>query len=246
MLRSLHEFLGYKITIEDNDKTGKVDDFLFDDNDWDVQYMVAKTGGWLNSEKRLISHDVFEQPQWEIKSFPIHMTEEEIEDSPEIHADTDTPRRQKIILPVDYSWEFNWVGELHKPEPLPIRAASNTSVQVFQEPAIAETNPSLLSMRDAMSYDIFASNGEVGSLKDFIVDDQEWVIRYLVVDTGSLLPGKKVLVSPSWMDRLDFNRHRMHLDLRKETIREAPEFDPEQPINRKYEEVLYDFYGRPK
>ncbi len=246
MLRSLNEVLGYNITIDGFEDVGKVDDFLFDDDNWNVQFMIAKTGGWLNSEKRLITNEHFRQPQWDMRSFPVDMSEKEIETSPEVDESIDMPNRQRIVLPANYQWDFNWIGELHRPEPMPLRADSNASVRVTQTQVTYQTSPALLSVREALNFEVIDRNAKsIGRMDDFIVDDQEWMIRYMVLDTGNILTGKKVLVSPIWLNEIDFDQKKVYLDLAKETIEEAPEFDPGQPINRKYEEVLYDFYGRP-
>ena len=50
-------------------------------------------------------------------------------------------------------------------------------------------------------YHIEATDGGIGHVKDFIIDDETWAIRYLEVDTRNWWPGKKVLVSPQWINR---------------------------------------------
>ena len=71
-------------------------------------------------------------------------------------------------------------------------------------------------------------------------------MRYLVVDTRNWLPGRKVLVSPDWVDAVDWSERKVHVGLTKEGVENSPEFDPNAPVNRRYEEMLYDYYGRPK
>jgi hypothetical protein len=78
------------------------------------------------------------------------------------------------------------------------------------------------------------------------VEDQEWWAVYLVVDTRNWLPGRKVVVSPRWVERFDWAAHEVTVDLGRDSIRRSPEFDPATPVNREYEEKLYDYYGRPK
>ena len=86
----------------------------------------------------------------------------------------------------------------------------------------------------------------MGSVSDFIVEDRvTWAIRYMVVDTGSWLPGKKVLVSTNWISKVVWDEKMVYVDLSKDSLSKCPEFDPSQPVNREYEERLYDYYGRP-
>lgn len=83
-------------------------------------------------------------------------------------------------------------------------------------------------------------------MEDFVVDDETWVIQYIVVDTRNWLPGKKVLVAPAWIEKVEWTESRVYMDLYEETIKNSPEYDPSAPVNREYEERLYDFHGRPK
>jgi hypothetical protein len=106
-----------------------------------------------------------------------------------------------------------------------------------------ETN--LRSTEEVLGYDIQATDDAVGHVEDFIFDDETWIIRYIVVDTRNWLPGGKVLVSPEWIKSINWAKRTVSVDLNRHTIKNSPEFDPSQPVNRKYEIQLYDYYGRP-
>jgi hypothetical protein len=109
-----------------------------------------------------------------------------------------------------------------------------------------EGNPHLRSSREVIGYYIRALDGEIGHVEDFIVEDETWVIRYVVVDTKNWLPwGKNVIVSPSWIERVDWADERVIVDLKKDIIEKSPDFDASKPVNREYEVRLYDYYGRP-
>ena len=102
------------------------------------------------------------------------------------------------------------------------------------------------STKEVSGYHIHAFDGSIGHVDDFIVDDESWVIRFLVVDTKNWLPGRKVLIAPLWVDAIDWESRQVRVDMTMEAVKNAPEFDPEAPINREYEERLYDYHGRPK
>ena len=93
-------------------------------------------------------------------------------------------------------------------------------------------------------YHIEASDGEIGHVKDFIVDDETWAIRYLEVDTQNWWPGKKVLVSPQWIDNVSWPDSKVYVNLTRETIQNGPEWNASTPITREYENRLYDYYDR--
>ena len=67
----------------------------------------------------------------------------------------------------------------------------------------------------------------------------------MVVDTHRWLPGRKVLIAVEWIREIDWSERKVRVDVARERIRESPPFDPEAPIDRAYEEALYDFHGRP-
>ena len=94
-------------------------------------------------------------------------------------------------------------------------------------------------------YHIEAKDGEIGHVEDFIIDDETWEIRYMVVDTRNWLAGKKVLIAPRWIDRVSWNDSKVYVSLSREAIKNVPEYH-QDTLNREYEGKLYDHYNRPK
>ena len=103
----------------------------------------------------------------------------------------------------------------------------------------------LRSMKELRGYSIHATDGDIGSVHGFYFDDHYWTIRYLVVDTRNWLPGKKVLIASDWIKQVSWPGEA-YVDMTRKQIEDSPEFDPSAPVNREYEERLYDFYGRAK
>ena len=102
------------------------------------------------------------------------------------------------------------------------------------------------SCDEVLDYRIKSKDNKIGHVEDYIVDDDTWLIRYLVIDTRNWLPGRKVLVAVPWIEDVNWGETEVSVDMTKEEIKNSPEYDPSQPINREYEQTLYDFYGRPK
>jgi len=96
---------------------------------------------------------------------------------------------------------------------------------------------------DVSGYDIEAIDGEIGDVKDFIFEDETWAIRYLIVDTGGWLPGKKVLISPEWIERVSWDESKVFVNLTRDAIERSPEFT-EGMLSRDYETGLYKHYNR--
>lgn len=103
----------------------------------------------------------------------------------------------------------------------------------------------LRSMSDLEGYAIRATDGTIGHVKDFYFDDERWVVRYLVVDTGSWLSSRKVLISPiaighpNWLERI------LPVSITKEQVRDSPDIDTEKPVSRQHEILYLGYYGYP-
>lgn len=106
-------------------------------------------------------------------------------------------------------------------------------------------DPHLRSARELKGYGIAARDADIGHVEDLLIDEENWAIRYLAVDTGKWLPGRKVLVPPQWIERISYPDSQVHVDLTRDQIKLAPEWNPDEPISRPYEEALHGYYGRP-
>jgi hypothetical protein len=103
----------------------------------------------------------------------------------------------------------------------------------------------LRSIKQLYGDKLGASDGEIGHVKDFYFDDQNWAIRYLVADTGSWLPGRQVLISPHSLGRLDQTEKVLRVNLTRKQIENSPSIDVHKPVSRQYEEEYYRYYGWP-
>jgi len=105
-------------------------------------------------------------------------------------------------------------------------------------------DPYLRSTHDVSGYDIQATDGEIGHVEDFFVDDDTWAIRYLIVATRNWWPGKKVLISPKWIERVSWNESKVFINLTRTAIQQSPEYPDESLLTREYETQLHRHYDR--
>ena len=112
---------------------------------------------------------------------------------------------------------------------------------------IREESPDshLRSTEGVSGYHMEATDGEIGHVDGFVLDDEAWAIRYIEVATRNWLPGKKVLVSPAWIERVSWPESKVYVALSREAIKSAPEYLVSRPITRDYEDRLHFHYGRP-
>jgi len=92
-------------------------------------------------------------------------------------------------------------------------------------------------------YAIEASDGRIGIVVDFLFDDASWRVRWLVVDCGTWLTGRKVLIHPSAISLADAEQHRLPVTLTKAQVEESPELAEDQPVSQQMENQLYTYYG---
>lgn len=247
MLRRTSEIKGYTLGARDGE-IGRTRDFYFDDQSWVARYLVADTGQWLAWRQVLISPHAVLGFRDHDKIVDVSLTREQIEKSPSIDQDKPVSRQFEADFFKYYNYPFYWQGSaMWGPRPRPGGTFAAQEPRPPQEPDFSrpeEGDPHLRSARTVLGYRIHALDGEIGHVEDFILNDEDWMVEYLVVDTVNWWPGKHVLVPPAWAAEIDWARSRVHLQLPREAIRKAPEYDHSTPITREYETRLFAHYDR--
>jgi hypothetical protein len=242
MQRLINDLKGYAIGAKDGD-IGAVDDFLFDDELWTIRYLVADTAKWLPGRRVLISPIAFGHVEADEKRLPVSLIKEQVKNSPDLDT-RDISREHEASYYDYYGWPYYWIGgAVWGLGTLPGNLAHEKKMDTeFREQPGDE--PHLRSAKEVTGYYIEAEDGDIGHVEDFIIDDETWEIRYMVVDTKNWWPGKKVLVSPDWIDTVSWSDSRVYVDLSRDAIKSGPEFDP-NTLNRDYEARLHKHYDRP-
>jgi len=196
---------------------------------------------------------VLGQPDWETHLFPVELTGEQVESSPNIDLAKPISRQQELELQEHYQWPLYWsapggIYYLGAPPTTIIESILGVEQDQAKTGGVkAEQNdPHLRSAWEILGYHIRARDDEIGHVEDFIVDDEVWIIRYMAVDTRNWGSGKKVLLAPQWIEAVNWTQAQVHVDLALETIKNSPEFNPGKPVDQGYEAELYDYYDRPK
>jgi len=245
MLRSLKELLGYELMANDGNM-GTVHDFFFSDEDWTVRYLVVDTGPWIFERKVLISPHALQQPVWASETFPVNLTRDEVKNSPDVDVAKPVSREYEEDLLAHYNWPSYWsISPTHAGQPF------FTPPYLFAQEDDSDDDQSqrshLRSATELVNYKVYTADGEGGSVTDFILDDENWQIRYMIVDSSSKLDAeKRVLVALEWVSKIKVESKEIRIDLTQDAIKYSPALDPTLPVNRQYEEVLYDYHGRPK
>ena len=245
MLRRVESLRKFSIGAKDGE-IGNVVEFFFDDDNWTIRYLVAHTGTWLSGRKVLIPPISFGAVDWDGNIFNVNLTRQQIANRPSIDTDKPVSRQHESSFYDYYNFPYYWAtAAFANPaaiDPAGI-AASGVETAVPGRPAGSE-DIHLRSTEDIIGSYIETTDGDLGHLDDFIIDDQNWVIRYLLIDTTNWLPGKKVLISPEWVKDMVEVDSRVYVDLTQEQIKTSPEYDDTTALDRDYESRLYRHYGR--
>jgi hypothetical protein len=250
MLRSALQLKGYHIAATDGE-IGKARDLFFDDALWTVRYLVVDTGTWLPGRRVLISPAALGRPDWKENAFPVNLTRKQVENSPGVASDRPVSRQLEADIVDYFNWPIYWGPALfaaqsmaggNPPPPIAPDAEERLRERVSKNDS---ADADLRSVREICGYHVSARNGDIGHVEDLILDDETWLIRYIVVDTHNWLPGRKVLLAPDWFFDFNWREAKAYTELSKAAIKDSPDYNPSQPINRDYEGELYDYYGRP-
>jgi sporulation protein YlmC with PRC-barrel domain len=95
-----------------------------------------------------------------------------------------------------------------------------------------------------LGYEIMATDGPIGSVEDFVFDDETWAIRYMIVDTRKWSRGRRVLLSPEWIDSVSWPEHEVYVKVARDAVETSREFDPSLPLSREQEAALYEHHAR--
>jgi sporulation protein YlmC with PRC-barrel domain len=248
MLHNLTELKGHTIKARDGE-IGEVEDFYFDDDRWTIRYLVVDTGKWLPGRQVLISPISLGRADRSNRRIQVDLTMKQIEDSPGIETDRPVSRQYETSYHDYYGYPYYWTGPYlwgpaAYPGPLMMPERTRAEAEAIRREQ-ESGDPHLHSANEVAGYYIEATDGDIGHVEEFIIDDENWAIRYIVVDTRNWWPGKKVLVSPQWIERASWHDSRVYVNLSRHNIQEAPEYDLTKPPSRDYEASLHRHYGRP-
>jgi sporulation protein YlmC with PRC-barrel domain len=92
---------------------------------------------------------------------------------------------------------------------------------------------------------IHATDGNIGKVRRFLFEDEDWALRYLVVETGNWIKRKELLISPIFIDALSWQDREIHVNLAREQVRQSPQIETAKPISRRQEREFYSYYQTP-
>lgn len=242
-------FKGYVIDGSDG-HSGTVKTFLFDDRSWKLRWLVVDTGNWLPGRQVLIHPSMIGVPDHAAQRLPVDLTKAKIEASPDIAQDQPVTMQLQNQLYSYYGSDPYWGPDLYQAGltagidgvagPVAQGAGSDT-----RERDRESGDPHLGSVSSVRGYHVHATDGSIGHVEDFLLDDESWTIRYLILDTRNWWPGARVLVSPFAVKAIDWVEHDIHLTVRRDQVKASLEWNPGVVVDQTYEQQLHTHYGWP-
>ena len=262
MLLNVKELESYRIGASDG-VIGSVKDFYFDDDSWVIRYVVVDTSAWLGGRDVLISPYSIGVPDVGGKLLPVSITKERVKSSPSIDIHKPVSRQHEMEYLGYYGYPYYWGGTgLWGEGAYPgamlggvgltgsdlaftrAQAASDRGELQAEEARRAHEDPHLRSCNAVKGYHLQATDGEVGHVQGYLVDDRSWAIQYLIVNTSNWWVGHQVLVAPEWIEDVSWLYSKVNVNLNRQQIKDAPTYDPNVALSREDEAGLYRHYGR--
>jgi hypothetical protein len=246
MLRLASSLNGYRIAATDG-AIGSVSDTLFDDTTWKLRWLVADTGAWLGGARVLIHPSMLGVSSDEDRTLSVRLSKVQVKNSPGRLHDRPVSQQMEDDLYNYFGWDPLWGASTFGPDSGQARRrdaghrlrAGGTLMQVPQG------DPHLRSVSAVTGYHVLASDGEIGHVQDFLVDDEMWLLKYLIVDTSNWWIGEHVLVSPFAVTEINYSSSRVTAGITRERVKTSPRWSLQDPADEPYQQRLHDHYQWP-
>lgn len=245
MLQTYKDIVGLPLALQD-ESFGRIVDIYFDDKDWDGRYAVVDIGSWFEGREGLVNIEYVGKPDLKQRRCPVSLTKEQVENAPK--PESDPPVNAQIkkswgkgVSPaflISYASRGGYSPALAEMQ-VDAMMTADDETQDKQE----RHDPHLRSMSEIMGYCVKAPDGKVGVIQDALIDPETWEPSYFVVDTGSWLPGKQVILSKDWIEDISWDDRAISVAVPKEFIESSPEVSDLNSVDRDHLNALYVHYG---
>ncbi|HEX7500777.1 MAG TPA: PRC-barrel domain-containing protein [Polyangia bacterium] len=222
-LQNTKDLYGNKLAALDGE-IGQVKDFYFDDNIWVVRYAIADTGSWLTGRLVLLSPHAFGKLDQYEKTLHINLRKAQIQDSPSIESHKPVSRQYEVEYYRYYGWPAYWAGDaMWGMGGYPVLVPPAKDEIETQRLYYHRDDKHLQSTREVTGYPIEATDGRIGHVTGFLVDDRSWAIRELVVEAGHWYSGKEIRIPSSQVERISYKEMKVFVNLSKADIDKTAE-----------------------
>jgi uncharacterized protein YrrD len=195
MPHDLKELIGASVLATDGE-IGSIRNFLLDDRSWMICYVVVDVGTWYKRRDVVLPIAAVEQPDWTKRIFHVRLTKAQVRDSPDVDTEKPVSRQQEIAMKEYWGKMAYWVStELEGGALIPTGR---------KYPVHTKEDPDLRSAWGLTGYEVWATDGEIGRLEGFIMDESSWHLGYLDVKAGDWLLNRSVLIPTRWIESVSW------------------------------------------
>ena len=233
---------------------GKIQNIYFDDRLWLVRYLIVDTGTWFRRGQVLIVPSAITGINTDPDEFTTSLTRKMVETSPVIESHLPVARQEEERLHQHYAWDPYWMAPLGPKQGMdvyPIRTGSHSSpqdvpvkVRIKQEPSEITGDAHLRSLMEVCKYEVQATDGNIGEIRDLLVDTDLWRVTHLLANTKIWFPDKPVLIASSAVRCISWSDQSVILNMTREDVRHSPEYHYGMTISEAYQKDLSDYYGK--
>ena len=261
MLRNTKDLVGSDVEGVDG-SIGKVADLYFDDHTWTVRWLVVKTGDWLAGRRDiLISPISISADSGRGRLFQTSLSRAQVRGSPDVDTCKPVSRQHEVEQYGYYGYPYYWGGSGLWGEGMqPVMMLSAYSGRVSDDVAKRQQafvdaqaafhrergdDPHLRSCNAVLGYHLHAADGELGHVAGFLIDEETWALRYLIVNTSDWWIGHDVLVAPSWIDNISWLEATVSVGVSRRAVKDAPPYKADSLPTRRQEAALHEHHARP-
>jgi uncharacterized protein YrrD len=248
MLKLASVLKGYAIRASDGE-IGTIADFLFDDRSWAIRWLVVETGTWLTGRKILLHPVALGTVDPERRELTVALTMAQVQGSPEFSQHEPVSAQMEHHLYDYYGWEPASMLDAFGGNPISARFSAPplylSAYKTTGDEELRNNDPHLRSGDELTGYHVLAGDGAFGKLDDLLIDDANWGLGSLVVETGSWWSGKQVLISPHVVKDISWTEREIRLDLGLDEAKAIPPWNSLDGVGPDYEKNAPDHHVRP-
>jgi uncharacterized protein YrrD len=226
MLHLARKICGAPLLATDGE-IGTIEDFFFEDDRWTVRYLLVNTGKWLSGKRVLLSPMSVVGP-WSVTGISVGMDRDRVWNSPSFEPQATLSRAQETTVLGYYGYPYYWGysgvwGTFDNPGAL-----------VTAPPSVPPDEPThgidpeaqhLRSINHSTGYHLHATDGDIGHVDDFLIGEDSWRIRYLLVDTSNWIGGRSMIVASDVVEHVDREHEKLLLSVSRDAIKNGPSFE---------------------
>ena len=236
MLWLMASLTGYAIQASDG-RIGTVKDFLFDDSNWHLRWMVIGTGNLLTRRRILLVHlHMIDHVDHENRVLIVRLTAAQVEASPDILLDEPVSRQIEYGAQMPTDWNPDWGNPRYIAGPWGGMGICVSQERLDEEKSMHKAprdgsqrdngDPHLRSVSAVVGNHVHATDGDFGHIEDFYVESTTWEIRYIIVDTLNWWPGRHVLMLPASVREISWPHQEVEVSVSLQSLRDNPTWNP--------------------